>query len=721
MSTKKIGINPVTVLGGYTGNLTLPSSKQPGNVGVKNLPGLSASPSPASGLKFGNTGSKLPSLGDGVSNGTIDGIPSLYAWAENRSQKSTGNAGNALLEEGESSLLPKGKANSDLMKEVQASGKLSSNNNSPSNNNTSSNATGPKDSKDSSGLETQNKDTGKELPPVQDVQDSSDGTVSAGSSDETITEETPKANEDTTSSAGAQPMGYEEYLEELRKGYEAQLEAARKQAEETRQRAVIDAQSSYMQNLAGYGANAEHLAAAGMQGGGYSDYLNAQAYAQKRSDIQQANAQAAYENRSAEAQYQDYINSLNGQLAQKALEDERLKEERLYQKELLEEQRAYNEKLTQDERDYNKGLLQDERDYNKELKNEERAYEENVRATEAQRQKEESQTQRRDSFFANLLEQVIDPSTTLTSEALDAFAREYGLSDQQTSSLKSLLSATQAASQAKTTKERSESLLASALSDIETNGAYLSDNYLESLRKIGLSDEDYEKAKGVFQNSRYRNYSDLLREANEMGSFFDTNAVEETYENGMLTEQQYNNLKAAWNKSLDLDGFFTTNQGKLAYDDAKNALSSASNGSWLSENQKMELQKSFTKAYAVDIGKEIKKRINETEGSTYGEIGNKVIDIDDVGLSQSQFGNFAGGKAQNDLYQAYIKDAKEGKIQAGQICTFNFGSVSGSNFGSYMYLGNGIFVNCSNFVGPGSYYCPQGFKRDPNRGTISRV
>ncbi len=549
MSTKKIGINPVTVLGGYTGNLTLPSSKQPGNVGVKNLPVPSAPQSPALGSQFGNAGLGLPTLGSGNSNGTLGGgngtansIPSVSAWAGKGSQKSTGNAGNALLEEGESSLLPKGKKNSDFMKEVQASGNLSMNNGQSTNqqvNNSSTNVPQTQGSKDSGNPDDQSTDTGKELPPAQDP---SGGTASdkESSSDGTITEETPKADEDT-GTAGAQPMGYEEYLEELRKGYEAQLEAARKQAEETRQRAVIDAQSSYMQNLAGYGANAEHLAAAGMQGGGYSDYLNAQAYAQKRADIQQANAQAAYENRSAEGQYQDYINSLNEQLAQKALEDERLREERLYNQQLLKEQRDYEESVRADQYAHDDQVRKEQRDY-----------EESVRAAEAQRQQEESQTQKRDNLYANLWEQVIDPSTTLTPEALDAFAREYGLSDQQTASLKSLLSATQTASQAKTTKERSESLLASALSDIETNGAYLSDDYLESLRKMGLSDEDYEKAKEVFQSSRYRSYRELLREANEMGSSFDTNAVDETYKNGMLTEQQYNNLKAAWNDSLDL-------------------------------------------------------------------------------------------------------------------------------------------------------------------------
>ena len=73
---------------------------------------------------------------------------------------------------------------------------------------------------------------------------------------------------------------------------EQQRQQIEKQAETERQRGVIDARSSYAQNLATYGANAEQLAAMGLSGSGYSEYLNQQAYATQRSETQNANAQA---------------------------------------------------------------------------------------------------------------------------------------------------------------------------------------------------------------------------------------------------------------------------------------------------------------------------------------------------------------------------------------------------------------------------------------------
>lgn len=78
-----------------------------------------------------------------------------------------------------------------------------------------------------------------------------------------------------------------------------QLEESNAIAEQTRERAIVDANSSYQQNLAGYGANAEAMANMGLTGSGYSDWLNASAYAQNRGDIQAANAQSETAKREA--------------------------------------------------------------------------------------------------------------------------------------------------------------------------------------------------------------------------------------------------------------------------------------------------------------------------------------------------------------------------------------------------------------------------------------
>lgn len=95
---------------------------------------------------------------------------------------------------------------------------------------------------------------------------------------------------------------YKEQLDKLNAQIEQNKQSALQQAESERERAVIDARSSYEQNKATYGANAETLASMGLSGSGYSDYLNQQAYATQRAETQNANAQAEATKLTAEQQ-----------------------------------------------------------------------------------------------------------------------------------------------------------------------------------------------------------------------------------------------------------------------------------------------------------------------------------------------------------------------------------------------------------------------------------
>ena len=83
----------------------------------------------------------------------------------------------------------------------------------------------------------------------------------------------------------------------------AAAEAAREReferADIARERGIVDANSAYAQNKASYGANAETLGAMGLTGSGYSDYVNAQAYATQRGEVQSANANAERSKRDA--------------------------------------------------------------------------------------------------------------------------------------------------------------------------------------------------------------------------------------------------------------------------------------------------------------------------------------------------------------------------------------------------------------------------------------
>ena len=80
---------------------------------------------------------------------------------------------------------------------------------------------------------------------------------------------------------------------------ESQRVAAEQRADVERERGVVDARSSYEQNKASYGANAEAMGSMGLAGSGYSDYLNSKAYAQQRAETQAANAQADASKREA--------------------------------------------------------------------------------------------------------------------------------------------------------------------------------------------------------------------------------------------------------------------------------------------------------------------------------------------------------------------------------------------------------------------------------------
>lgn len=123
--------------------------------------------------------------------------------------------------------------------------------------------------------------------------------------------ETTTAKPEATDGATAQPATYEEYLEQQKELVAKRKADADAQAEAAKERAAVDAQASYAQNQANYGANAEALAQMGLQGGGYSDYIDAQAYAQKRADVQQANALEQQTKTQNNATYEEALSEIN--------------------------------------------------------------------------------------------------------------------------------------------------------------------------------------------------------------------------------------------------------------------------------------------------------------------------------------------------------------------------------------------------------------------------
>lgn len=139
--------------------------------------------------------------------------------------------------------------------------------------------------------------------PTESTPDTSGETGATGSTGATGGSTTGSGEVDTYEEFLLKQEGfYKEQLDKLNAQIEQNKQNALQQAESERERAVIDARSSYEQNKATYGANAEQLAAMGLSGSGYSDYLNQQAYATQRAETQNANAQAEATKLAAEQQ-----------------------------------------------------------------------------------------------------------------------------------------------------------------------------------------------------------------------------------------------------------------------------------------------------------------------------------------------------------------------------------------------------------------------------------
>lgn len=262
-------------------------------------------------------------------------------------------------------------------------------------------------------------------------------------------EETGKKQETTTEPPSTeQPMSYEEYMESLKQQAAEDKAKADKEAEIAKEKAMTDAQASYMQNMATYGKNAEQLAQMGLTGGGYSDYLNAQAYAQKRSDAQSANAVEAATKSNNQATYQEYIGSINQQMAEKAENDK-----------LLEEQ------------------------------------------------KQQAEQDRKDKLYASLWEGVQNPDSGYTAESVTALGKEYGLSDEQIKSLTDTL----AAREKKTEEDTSKGLYEQGIADLENNGANLSDGYLDGLKDLGMNEEDFNSLQAKYQVKVFEDYMEKIK------------------------------------------------------------------------------------------------------------------------------------------------------------------------------------------------------------------
>jgi len=336
---------------------------------------------------------------------------------------------------------------------------------------------------------------------------------------------------------------------------ELQRQQAEQNAEKERERSVIDARSSYEQNKATYGAQAETLANMGLTGSGYSDYINAQAYANQRAETQNANANAEQTKNNA-----NYV--------------------------------ADNAKL-EIEQNAGQSNLSAETTYAENMANNDAAL------AQYKQQKEEEKK----SAYSELLNYA--NNGTYDSEQLKSLADKYGLSEADINNL------TGAAEAYKNNKYKEN--YANALDNIAQYGSQLDNNYLDNMYKMDLiSKEQYEELKSQLSNKIKEDMDNSISSGDATGESIQATIdnVEKYFSEGKITTEQrqsiYNNyvkssvsgvmekdygdnytqkLKDCVNANKEIDELY--NAGKLSksdYDSIKQTLNAKSksscNGGW---------------------------------------------------------------------------------------------------------------------------------------------
>jgi hypothetical protein len=160
------------------------------------------------------------------------------------------------------------------------------------------------------------------------------------------TKKTDEVDTEKVKTGGVSGLSYAEYMAEqdkflkhqnadVVKEIEAERDAAISYAEGLKNSAyatalaneataIQDADNSYARNLASYGAKADALASMGLSGGGYSQYLDSQAYAANQNARLAAAEQKATAQRAADTAYADTSYKLNTEYG-KQIRDTNLK------------------------------------------------------------------------------------------------------------------------------------------------------------------------------------------------------------------------------------------------------------------------------------------------------------------------------------------------------------------------------------------------------------
>ena len=457
-------------------------------------------------------------------------------------------------------------------------------------------------------------------------------TNTEGNSTETPT--TPPATTPTTTEPTAEtPMTYEEYIASEKERAEQERQQAHKEAEIAKERATVDAQSSYAQNKATYGANAETMAQMGLTGGGYSDYLDSQAYAQKRDDIQHANVVEAATKQGADTAYSDKISELNEkQITHNA------------------EQQAYKDKIYSD-------LLAEAQNPNttytaesiREIAEKAGLSEEEIQGlvntltSTKDTATTEANNAKNTELYNSLWIEVQKPDTAYTVDSLTEFMRRNGMSEEDITALTGILQSTLSTTEANNAKNTSKSLRLGAIDQINKEGG-LSTQYINELKAAGISDEDLQAVIEYNQNYHFTavksalnagdsttkadldlllrenrisqpQYDELLEQ--NQGIYndyytevldasigdFDFSAADKAYKDGNLSQPQYDALKNKFNTDIaNMCSAATlfydySKEDLMSENEAKDLVNFFKKSGWLSSDNTTKLDNLLTSAY----------------------------------------------------------------------------------------------------------------------------
>ena len=413
-----------------------------------------------------------------------------------------------------------------------------------------------------------------------------------------------------------QGKGYQDRLDKttaaIAENKQAAIDLANKQraeaeqkAESERQRGVIDARSSYEQNKATYGANAEMLASMGLTGGGHSDYIDSQAYAMQRAETQAANAQAEAAKTAAKNTADKAILAAESDAASDTLAAELTyaesmaandKELAKYKQQKADEATAKAEKESEEKKSNYTALLGSaiKGEYNAEQLaalgaqyglSEEQITQLQQAYADYEADKTEKEGEERRAYYTELL--GFANNGTYSAEQIRQLGVEYGLSAEQ---IEQVVDAADDYKKGKQKEAFDGYLKASDMDGFAT--------IKKALDNDEITQEQYNTLVAQYQTNYYDSY------ASSIDSDFaavNTSDIDTAYSRGWITAEHYSKLKAKYNSgvasAITAASIFYSNGSALDKSTAQAVMDDLKATGWLTSDNTSKMQTAFDNAY----------------------------------------------------------------------------------------------------------------------------